>query len=482
MKQIQQKIRRYLKVSIRTRLILAFLLIIGFSIIINGWVIFILYKLEYKNHFLEITESYMNEIQQARRFEKNYLLYGTNLKDAAEHIHLAKVLLEDNRAEIIKILKVENVNVLLQHARDYEKILLNIGRTGDHPIKKRIEKALRFHGSELVTIAMNFVEKEKEEVSKNYKLARKITFIFLIILAVMLFAISAFIMRGVFNTLSRLLNYTEKIAKGDFTRIDTTKDSKDEFFPLEVAISKMIDELEKRQKILVESHKIRAIGNLVAGVAHELNNPLNNIMLTSSSLQEDYDDLDEKDKIEMVDDIIGETERSQEIVRNLLDFARESETTVVSVSLEKVLKKSITLVANQVKLAKIHLTTDIPLDLPPIHSDPQLLKQVFVNILLNAVDALPEKGEIFISADNNMEDGFICINIKDNGPGIPEHVLQRIFEPFFTTKLHDKGTGLGLSVSRGIIGKLGGRILVKSKVTKGTTFTLMLPKTDIPFV
>jgi len=481
MRQTQKKVKRYLKMSIRSRLILAFLPIISFSIIINGWVIFILYKLEQKNHFLEVTESYMNEIQQARRFEKNYLLYGTDLKDAFKHIHLARILLEDNRAEITKILKSQNLNALFNHANDYEKFLLDIGKTADPSVKKKIEKELRNHGSKMITIAADFAEREKESVNRNYKLARKITLIFLIILIVMLFGISAFIMRGLLNTLGRLLGYTEKIAKGDFTRIDIANEFRDEFSPLEVAINKMIDELEKRHKILVESHKIRAIGNLVAGVAHELNNPLNNIMLTAASLQEDYDDLDEKDKIEMVTDIIGETERSPKIVRNLLDFARESETAVVPLRLEEVLKKSIDLVANQIKLAKIQLTADIPSDLPPIHSDPQLLSQVFVNILLNAVDALPEKGQILVSVDTHRKGGFISIDIKDNGPGMPEHVLQRIFEPFFTTKPQGEGTGLGLSVSRGIIGKLGGHIRVKSEVKKGTTFTLMIPTTDIPF-
>lgn len=481
MKQIQKKIRRYLKMSIRSRLILAFLPIIIFSIAINGWVIFILYKLEYKNHFLEITESYMNEIQQARRFEKNYLLYGTGLNNALEHIHIAKILLKDNRTKITRILPGKEVNILLQHVNDYERFLLDIEKAADPSAKKKIETELRNHGSEMIAIADNLVKIEKKSVNKNYKLARKITFIFLIILIVMLFAISVFIMRGILNTLSRLLGYTEKIAKGDFTRINTDEKNHDEFFPLEVSINKMIDELERRHKILVESHKIRAIGNLVAGVAHELNNPLNNIMLTASSLQEDYDVLDKKDKNEMVDDIIGETERSQKIVRNLLDFARESETAVVPVSLGKVLEKSINLVANQVKLAKINLKADIPSDLPPIHSDPQLLSQVFVNIMLNAVDVLPEKGQILVSVDSHRDDGFIYVDIKDNGPGMPEHVLQRIFEPFFTTKPQGKGTGLGLSVSRGIIGKLGGHIRVKSEVNKGTAFTIMIPKTDIPF-
>jgi two-component system, NtrC family, sensor kinase len=242
----------------------------------------------------------------------------------------------------------------------------------------------------------------------------------------------------------------------------------------------MIHELEKRHRILVESHKLRAIGTLVAGVAHELNNPLNNTMLTAGALEEDFKDLPDEEKLDMVRDIIKETERSKVIVRNLLDFARVSEYRVVPMDLEQVVRDSIRLVQNRVKLAKVDLQTKVAKDLPPIHGDQQALQQVFINLILNAVDVLPPKGTIVVSAAKSKESGYVAVEVTDSGPGIPDHILLRIFDPFFTTKVKEKGTGLGLSVSQGIVHKLGGSISVKSTVGVGTAFTVLLPTTEVP--
>jgi len=469
------------KISIRTRLIIAFALIFGFSVIINAWIIYTLSELQHKNHFLEVADSYLREIHQARRFEKNYLLYGTNLQDALEHIRNAKKILEENRPKVAKVLSSDNFKAIVSHASHYGELLVEIEKALKPESKKEIEKQLRSHGSKMVSLASDLVKIERESVDDNFKLARRIPFIFLFVLMILMFIISFFFTRQILISLSRLISYTERIAKGDFTRIVLVKKYYDEFSRLAIAINHMLDDLENHQKILVESHKMRAIGSLVAGVAHELNNPLNNIMLTAASIQEDFKDLDEEEKLDMLNDILEEAERSRKIVRNLLDFARESETTIKSLSIEDVVKKSIGLVSNQVKLAKVRLETNIPENLPPIYSDEQLLSQVLVNIMLNAVDVLPEKGKISVSVSSNQKDGYLSVNITDNGPGMAEHVLQRIFEPFFTTKPEGKGTGLGLSVSRGIIEQLGGHIRVKSEVGKGTVFDVMIPKIDIPF-
>ena len=115
-----------------------------------------------------------------------------------------------------------------------------------------------------------------------------------------------------------------------------------------------------------------------------------------------------------------------------------------------------------------------------VHGDEQMLKQVFVNIILNAVDALPEKGEIIVSVLKNIHEGYLGISIKDNGPGIPDHLKSRIFEPFFTTKSKGKGVGLGLSVTRGIIKKHSGFIDFSSSPEKGTVFNIFLPITEFP--
>jgi signal transduction histidine kinase len=182
----------------------------------------------------------------------------------------------------------------------------------------------------------------------------------------------------------------------------------------------------------------------------------------------------------LVQDIIHETERSQAIVRNLLDFARKSEAQLEPIELKQIVEDSITLVANQIKIARVKLATSFADSLPVIHGDEQLLKQVFVNLLLNAVDALPPKGNLWISTRMSNDDGYVAVDVRDDGPGIPSHILPRIFDPFFTTRKKGKGTGLGLSVSRGIISKLGGEISVSSAPGAGTTFTVLLPVTDRP--
>jgi signal transduction histidine kinase len=199
-------------------------------------------------------------------------------------------------------------------------------------------------------------------------------------------------------------------------------------------------------------------------------------------LKEDLKTLTTDEKTEMIDDIIHETERSQRIVRELLNFARENKTDIKPLKIEEIMSDSIRLVANQVRLAKVSISLDFVKDLPPIHGDEQMLKQVFVNLILNAVDVLPPQGAIAISIHKQGKPGFITVDISDNGPGIPEHIQTRIFEPFFTTKSMGKGVGLGLSVSRGIIRKLGGYISFKSSAGKGTTFTVSFPTTDVPSI
>jgi signal transduction histidine kinase len=230
----------------------------------------------------------------------------------------------------------------------------------------------------------------------------------------------------------------------------------------------------------VESHKLRAIGTLVAGVAHELNNPLNNTLLTASMLKEDLNTLSNEEKIEMIDDVINETVRSQKVVKNLLDFAREGEASIAPLEIDKIVNDSASLVVNQVRFAKIKLEVHCEPNLPKIHADEQKLKQVFINLILNAVDVLPPGGQIQIHVQKDKLPGYVLVSVYDNGPGIPEHVQSRIFEPFFTTKAKSKGTGLGLSVSRGIIKHLGGNIYFKSSPETGTTFMVSLPAIDSP--
>ena len=467
-------------ISIRTRLIIAFSLIFALSAVITIWSIITIEQIMDKIQFLKTSDNYKSEILEARRFEKNYLLYGTNLNDAQTHVHNAKSILEENSETIIKILGSSDFLIMKSLLSGYQELLEKLGTKLGDSEKKIIEHRLREHGLKMIETALNFENIERESVDSMLKLAHRIPFIFLFLLLLSIIFIISFLARQLLGSLARFMKYTERIADGDFSPIPPQRKYRDEFSQLRMAFNHMIKELDHRHKILVESHKLRAVGTLVAGVAHELNNPLNNTMLTATLLQEDYNDLKDDEKLDMINDVIKETERSQKIVCNLLNFARESEVKLIPLNLNEILEDSIRLVANQVKLSKISLVRNFSKNISPIHSDTQMLQQVFVNLILNAIDALHEKGTITVSTFKNKEEDFITAEIRDNGPGIPEHILERIFEPFFTTKSLRKGTGLGLSVSRGILRSIGGYITVESKPNEGAAFKVILPTTNIP--
>jgi signal transduction histidine kinase len=168
------------------------------------------------------------------------------------------------------------------------------------------------------------------------------------------------------------------------------------------------------------------------------------------------------------------------MVRNLLDFARESEIESELLDVGGLIDETLQLTSNEIKLNKAKVKRRVKENLPPIHGDKQHLSQVFLNLILNALDAMPSGGILEVEVGKSDEPGYIAVNVKDSGAGIPDHIVTSIFDPFFTTKHRGKGTGLGLSVSLGIVKKHGGDIHVESKVGKGTTFTVLLPMTAIP--
>jgi len=174
---------------------------------------------------------------------------------------------------------------------------------------------------------------------------------------------------------------------------------------------------------------------------------------------------------------VEQTERAGKIIRNLLDFARESEISTERLKIGEVVDNAINLAANQLKLSGVRLVCDIPNDLPEINGDRQYLSQVFLNLILNAVDAMADGGggTLTVSSDVSLDTRCIAIHISDTGPGMSPRVLKAIFDPFFTTKSSGSGTGLGLSVSLGIVQKHGGEIKVESTVGEGSTFTVLLP-------
>ena len=443
-------------------------------------------RMESKIRFLEIVNDYVMEVEQARRFEKNFFLYGTDLGDARESVEKAGAILERNEPELAATMGPEWRQKMMPELRSYARLLKQLGRKGegakppDNAELRLLQALVRAHGQQMVTDAQALQQKEKAALAEELTVSRYLLFYSVGLLLVFMLANAYLLGTRMLSSINRFGQYAHRIASGDFTPITPTRGYRDEFTELALAINTMIEELEKREAVLVQSHKMRAVGTLTAGVAHELNNPMNNITLTAHILQEDYDELDDHERREMIDDVVAEVGRAKKIVSNLLDFARESGSQLEPLDLSQLMRETISLAGNQIKLSGIKIDFQTSDNLPRVHGDSQQLRQVFLNLILNAIDASTKGDGIQVVVLPADEPNYIAVNVIDAGSGIPDHILQSIFDPFFTTKERGKGTGLGLSVSQGIVARHGGRIMVRSQEGKGSTFTVVLPVTTIP--
>jgi two-component system NtrC family sensor kinase len=232
---------------------------------------------------------------------------------------------------------------------------------------------------------------------------------------------------------------------------------------------------------MLQSQKLASLGELAAGVAHEINNPLAIIrqeaeyaqFLLKKSASGPGPELAELQ--DSLREIMNQVDRSREITHNLLDFARKREPVLQKVQLNRLIEDMARLVEKEAKNKNIVLSRAYAPDLPVVTSDPPLLRQVILNLLNNASQAIGRDGRITITTAR-LPDQEIMITVQDSGPGIPPAILPKIFDPFFTTKPQGQGTGLGLAICHGIIQKLGGRITAASEPGQGAVFTMVLPQ------
>jgi len=235
------------------------------------------------------------------------------------------------------------------------------------------------------------------------------------------------------------------------------------------------ERLQKAFQRITQTERLASLGQMAAGVAHEINNPLGGILLYSNLVLEEMGPDDpSRDNMQK---IIYQTERCKKIVQNLLDFARTPSGDMTPLSINEVIMTSLNLVKDQSIFHGIEIVTELSEGLPTIMGDPSRLEEVFLNLFINASDAMCGKGRLRI-ASRVSSTGMVVITISDTGKGIDRAYLPHIFEPFFTTKEPGQGTGLGLSITYGIIQKHNGIIDVESEPGRGTTFTITLPPTE----
>jgi len=293
-----------------------------------------------------------------------------------------------------------------------------------------------------------------------------------------------FIARNISVSVHKLVLASREVARGNLdARVEIA--SQDELHELADTFNSMASSLKKRdeklrefaRKKIMQSERLAVIGQLAAGVAHEMNNPLTGIVTYSHLLLERTNAQDGSN--EFLRKIATQADRCRGIVRGLLDFSRPKKPDKRSCNLNQVLQECVSLVENQSLFHNIQVEKNFQKNLPLVIVDPSLIQQVFMNLIINAAEAMDGKGRL--SLTTRLEPDGECVEIvfADSGHGISEENLERIFDPFFTTKEVGHGTGLGLAISFGIVKEHEGTIAVESEMGKGATFTVRLPARDL---
>jgi two-component system NtrC family sensor kinase len=532
-------------------LMLATILLIGFSISKINERNIIQEKIRYGERMIQDFQSIMDFISRDKKeFRLDHPLVQNEVQDFIRSYLKEKafyeLLLTDPQMNIIasekpELLKKTFNDPLMKKTIQTGELSAEIEKSGTFfsPVYNRmiIYSPLWHQGKIIGGIQM---EVPVGDLMMNLLESKKIILITIVLDAVVLIIFGSFLLsRVLVKPIKDLVRLTQNISHGDFSqKIESA--SKNEMGQLIGSFNRMIErlkenqenlenyleslesanrQLKQAQEELIRTEKLASIGRFAAGVAHEVGNPLGAILGYTGILQKEGMDREEsRDYLKRID---KEIERINRIVRELLDFARPSKFEIKDVEINKVIESTLSLLSYQKNFKNIETQLNLQSDLPMIKGDESQLSQVFINIILNAVDAMPNGGILRIQTGTHvvenpdmdrfqriyprrrrsdpMEsdysymrktdpiaalfkkfsegDRLVKIQISDTGSGIKKEDLDNIFDPFFTTKAPDQGTGLGLSISLRIVESLGGKIRVESQMGKGSTFEVYFPVT-----
>jgi two-component system, NtrC family, sensor kinase len=374
------------------------------------------------------------------------------------------VTTESGERAVGTLLSNDVFNVVLRQGRDY------VGRAfvvNDWYITRY--EPLRAHDGSVVG-SLYVGARESTFLSLVHQFNRRVMLIALV--SVLLAGVIAVpIARLITRPVTELVEANRRLRHGDMTaRVEPT--GKGEVAILGHTFNRLAETLQQTQQELLHKERLASMGQLAAGVAHEINNPLGTILLFSEAMARETDAADpHAEDLKM---IIDETVRCKNIVAGLLNFSRQQKLLTQETDVHALLERAIEAVSHQTAFESVTIVRLYALALPVIQADPAQLQQVFINLLNNAAEAILDGGTVTIST-RRLADGRVEIKIGDTGVGIGRENLDRLFIPFFTTKDARKGTGLGLSIVYGIIKMHRGQITVESREGEGTTFTITLP-------
>lgn len=490
-------------------------------LILLGYLNFIEIRKEIK--FLELSDTIRSKTLQLRRHEKNFFLYRAVEEHDAIYAYLRQIdaILRNNdspengkKLHKLKAIvreygmgfeRIENIDRDFQRelekmkaARPRDSALLElIGSTSlenplvnagvlqrlyplpeKHPMMRGLRDlnaeiiALRTTGEKIIDFSKELDKSGREKADRAIFMTQAVMLVALPLFLIIGLGISFTVSHGIVKRLNLLAEAVEETSRGSFSHISDASQyrGRDEVDILISKFNQMGEQLEERERELLQSKKLVAIGTLASGVAHELNNPLSNIYTTAQRLTKKVGDECPVFIRKGLDDIFDQSMRVKKIVGELLEFARGREPQLRKVEINELIRNAYVQTSIAVNTMKVNASFPSAKDKVLVSVDPEQMEQVFINLFRNAVEAMSGEGRLSVSVEPSDN---LVVKVTDTGGGMSKETVEKIFEPFFTTK--DKGTGLGLAIIYNIIRKHNGDIQVESEEGRGTTFTITLP-------
>ncbi len=431
---------------------------------------------------IEKFDDFRESILEMRRYEKNFIYFkdAGSLNETVFYFFRIEDFSRDLAKDVVRVVGADKFSEFQNDLTDYKSILdQSMKRVKSGKTELNVER-IRTKGKKMVDFANELIIAKRQRIQKAINRIGIIPVVFLVSFIVFVVLILQLISKGILKPVALMQQATEEAARGTFKPIVYASEREDEVTHLIETFNEMAKQLETKQEQLLQSRKMASIGTLTSGIAHELNNPLNNISLTAESLMEDFTEMTAAEASEMMLEILAQADRAGQVVKNLLEFSRTERPLLLELCIDDVLDRTMKLIKNQIMVTGIHLKRENSKDLPPIKGRSQDLQQAFINILLNSIQAMKDlSGDNIITLRTGLgPDGYIRIDFSDTGVGIKPEDMKHIFDPFYTTKPVGRGTGLGLSLVYGIIRTHGGYVEVKSDINIGTTFSIYLPTSE----
>ncbi len=466
--------------SIRYKIIIAFAAVFLFMAASLLGSYYFMRQLEQKIVYLEDVSKLEESVLEIRRFEKNFLLYGDyeSLKTAMYHLSRVQEILEKNVKKIEELSSNKQLVELKRDIEEYENVVSRClklpadqGCFSSPTTRAEYETTIRKTGLAISNFAEAVARKKRDSIKQTMATAVKLQLFAYALVVVGLVGVGSFLFAKVMKPLILLERSTINIANGQFKPIEKIPLEK-EIREIFESFNRMAAQLKTREEQLVQSKKLASLGTMLAGVAHEVNNPLSNISSSCEILLEELDDGDKEFQRDTLRKVIEQVDKARSMVINLLELSRNKEFFKEEIMLKGIIDNTIRLLHGQIPSA-VNVSVNIPSGLT-IFADKQRIQQALMNLITNSVQAVQAEGLVEIVADKSRE-GMVAVIISDTGVGIDPENLPKVFDPFFTTKDVGKGTGLGLFITHDIVVRHGGTIKVMSSPGKGTTFTVKLP-------